>query len=854
MGLGALLYFYRRRLRVHAVQELLAGLGVATAVALVFAVIVANDSIAGSAGQIVRAFVGPANLQLRARTSDGFGEGVLERVQLLPGIKQSAPVLEVPATIVGPDGRHITVGIAGARPSLALMDGLGHTLPFTTLAAGEIGLSRATAEKIGVSSPGGSAASGDSQSVVVQMRGRVANQRVAAVLGAGDAGALSQAQVAIMPLTRLQRLAGLPGRITRVLVQTQPGRRAQVRSELRALAGGRLDVEPADADVALLDQALKPGNQASAFFAAIAVLLGFLLALDAMLLTVPERRLAIVDMRLLGAGRAAVWRMVVFQALCLGLIASLVGLGVGYALALGVLHQSGAYLDAAFTLGSETIVGAGPLLLALACGVLATLVAGVAPLLDLLRSKRALDPTARETERASSAGALGHGVRARLALGVLALMALSSLVFVLLPGQSLPVGAGLALTCVLAVPLLFGLLVGCARTLLEARPRLGTLALALASLRAVTLRSLALAATGAVALFGGVALGGATSDLLSGIEGFGHAYVSSAAVWVQNPEDHQGVEDFPAAHAIAKIAQTPGVAHVEVYQGGFVTLDGRRVWITVRPPGASRAILDSELVAGSPARAETLLDRSGWIVLSEQIASEHHLRIGRRLTLPTPTGPHAYKIAGLSTNFGWSPGSIVMSSATYERAWRTSTPTALGISLARGASPAEVRDAVARALGPASGLQVLTAGQRQAEIDAFVGEGLSRLREITTLLLLGAILALATALVSSIRQRRRMLAELRLAGATPERLRGIVMIETALTLGAGCLAGALVGIYGEVLIDRSLAHITGFPVTSLTAGLRPLELFALVMAAVLAIVAIPGQRAARVSPSVALSE
>ena len=55
---------------MHAVQELLAGVGVAVAVALVFAIIVADVSIAGSAGEVVHTVIGPANLQLRARGSE----------------------------------------------------------------------------------------------------------------------------------------------------------------------------------------------------------------------------------------------------------------------------------------------------------------------------------------------------------------------------------------------------------------------------------------------------------------------------------------------------------------------------------------------------------------------------------------------------------------------------------------------------------------------------------------------------------------------------------------------------------------------------------------------------------------
>jgi putative ABC transport system permease protein len=158
------------------------------------------------------------------------------------------------------------------------------------------------------------------------------------------------------------------------------------------------------------------------------------------------------------------------------------------------------------------------------------------------------------------------------------------------------------------------------------------------------------------------------------------------------------------------------------------------------------------------------------------------------------------------------------------------------------------------ALGPASGLEVATAPHRASEIEALAGAGLSRLGEISTLLTIAAILALATALASAIWQRRAALAELRLTGVTPARLRGILLLEAMLLLGAGCVTGAIVGVYGQTVIDGYLRNVTGFPLVTLTSGLRPLELLALVIAIVLALVAVPGFLAARVSPTLALEE
>ena len=55
------------------------------------------------------------------------------------------------------------------------------------------------------------------------------------------------------------------------------------------------------------------------------------------------------------------------------------------------------------------------------------------------------------------------------------------------------------------------------------------------------------------------------------------------------------------------------------------------------------------------------------------------------------------------------------------------------------------------------------------------------------------------------------LATLRLSGVAPRRLRLILLVESALMLGAGCVTGAVAGIYGQVVIDGYLAHVTGFP-------------------------------------------
>jgi putative ABC transport system permease protein len=867
-----LLYLYRRRLRVNAAQELFAGIGIAIAVALVFATTVAESSIAGSSAEVVHAVAGPASLQLRARSGAGFEEHLLGRVERLPGVKQAAPLLEQSATVLAPNGRHTTIDLAGTDTSLAVLDGLGETLPLAALTPGTIGLSKASAEMIGIPTHPLAAAKGSARAgsagaeyVTLQMRGRASTLRVSAVLGSEAVGALARALVAVMPLARMQQLSGLPGRITRIFVETQPGAESSVRAELRALAAGRrgraggfLTVAPADQDVTLLREALGPSRLASGLFAAIGALLGFLFAFNAMLLTVPERRQAIADLRLAGTRRRGIVQMVLFQALCLGACASLAGLLAGYLLSIGVFHQSSAYLAEAFTLGSNTVIGLRPLLLAFVGGVLATCLASAVVLADLRRG-RARDAVYQQD--GVPGDALRPAVRRRLLAGSVSLIAFASLLYALAPTAAIAAIAILALGTVLAVPLALGGVLALMRALTERYEQLVTLPVVLASLRTTTLRSLALAATGAVALFGSVALGGSRENLLQGIHSFAHSYVSAADIWVTNPGDNQAVDEFSPGAAAARIASVPAVASVRAFQGGFLALGSRRVWIIARPPGASRQVLASEILEGNAATADARLSQGGWIAVSKQIAEAHHVRVGGVLELPTPTGDRSFRIAATTTNLAWPPGVIFMSAADYSHDWNptrpTSAPTALGVELRPGASTERARSAIARALGSPgagtrNGLEVSTAATREASIDALTSEGLGQLREISTLLLLAAIAAMAAALASSLWQRRAWLAGLRLSGARPGRLRRILLLEATLMLGAGCLTGAIAGVYGEVVIDGYLRQVTGFPLASIITGGRAIEIFAIVLAIALAIMTIPGWFVSRVSPGLAL--
>jgi putative ABC transport system permease protein len=102
---------------------------------------------------------------------------------------------------------------------------------------------------------------------------------------------------------------------------------------------------------------------------------------------------------------------------------------------------------------------------------------------------------------------------------------------------------------------------------------------------------------------------------------------------------------------------------------------------------------------------------------------------------------------------------------------------------------------------------------------------------------------------SMIWQRRPQLAYIKRQGYRRGVLWRALVCESALLLGVGCLQGALFGVYGQLLLSHALASVTGFPVVSTVGGVSALASFAVVSAAAVAILAVPGYLAVRVRPT-----
>jgi putative ABC transport system permease protein len=833
------LRLYRVRLRARFLQESFAVVGIAAGVALLFASQVSSSSLQSSVGQLSRGIVGKATLQLLARDPHGFPQAMLARVRAIPGVHVAAPLLEAGANAIGPRASR-SVELVGADESLAALGGtlVRHTDLSPFGGVGAVVLPAPLAQSIGVTRFG--------QEATFQLAGRTVRAPLYALLHQKQIGPLIDSPIAIAPLSFAQEMTGLPSRVSRILVQPTAGSERRVRAALATLAAGRLNVEATSYDETLFSKAATASNQSTALFSVISALVGFLFAFNAMLLTVPQRRRLVADLRRDGYTPLTVIAVLLLDALALGLIACILGLALGEELSIRLFHADPAFLSLAFAVGSGRVVSWQSVAIAAGGGMLAATVAVLSPLRDIISR----DPLAAINPREGS-GAARTGRRRGLA-GLACLAGATALLLVApdasIPGMVLLVGA-LLLELPIALSATLVLVKRLASLIVSPVPHVATMELGAARARAV-----AIAATGAVAVFGSVAIQGAHGDLLAGLENAALDTNAFTDIWVSPAGSYNLLNTAPFVPAEqSKLERLAGVRAVRLYRSSLLDYGERRL-LVIAPPSQATPLLPADQLAGGDLRQATERVRSGgWLVLSQAVAEERHLHVGEALTLPTPN-PTSLRVAALSTNVGWAPGSVIMNATDYAHAWGSQDASAYNVLLDPGIPTAKGTREIERALGPESGLAVQSAAHHTAQQSALSREALERLTQIATLIPIVAVLAMAAAMGAMVWQRRPRLAKLKLEGLPRAELWHTILLESLMLLGVGCLTGAGFGLYGQQLADRALAHVINFPVVYSITATTALTSVSLVAAAALAILAIPGYLAASVPAALALQD
>lgn len=828
---------YRVRLRHRWLQELLAVAGIAAGVALLFASQVASTSLSGPVQELNRGLVGNSQLQLVGRGGDGLPERTVATVAALPGVRIAAPVLQVQANIIGARGAR-SVTVFGADPRTVDLSG-SLLQGFTTQEAADqetVALPAPIAGELGVRF-------GDDARL--QLNGRTRTVSVAA-LGRDELGALEQTSIAVTPLANLQRLAGLRGRLSRILVEADPAQLDTVRAGLQRVAGNRFDVRPADYESRLFDVAAEPTSQATTISSVVSALVGFLFAFCAMLVTVASRRALALDLRLDGYRPGQVIRILLFDAFALGVVAVAVGLVLGDLLSRRGYGSDVSFLGGAFPLGDARVVSWSSVVIAAGGGLLAAALGVLAPLRTVIFART---PTRRPSGPPAARGRRFTVVAPAVgALGLAAAIAITALA----PEAAIVGLIALVVALVLLLPIVLRGVLAALTGLSARQPRaIVAVELALPQLRAREwrARSLAIATTGAVAVFGAVALQGASANLQDGLDGVTVEVSHVTDLWVMPSGAGDLFVTTPFAPTEAgAIAETRGVASVARYRGAHLDVADRRIWVLAPPPQARRPVPTDQVRAGDARQATAQLRTGGWAVLSRAVADGLRVGVGDRFTLPAPR-PVTLRVAAIITNLGWSGGAMIVSPSDFTRAWGDRQISAFQVGLAPGVTPRQGRDAVARSLGPSSTLRVETAAEHSRRQRISAHGGLTRLQQIASLTLIAAVLAMASAMAALLWQRRPMVARQKLDGYTTGTMWRSLAVESGALFATGCLSGAAFGLLGQVLFSRGLETISGFPVLGSVQFELAATSFALVTFAALLVVAVPGYLVARVRPS-----
>jgi putative ABC transport system permease protein len=841
LRLRSVVVLYRVRLRRRWFQELLAIGGIAAGVALLYAASVANSSLSGPVKQLNQGIVGNSQLQLVQRGADGFSDRFYAAVREIPGVRRAAPIVQAQASLVGRGGHRRSLTIYGSDPRIVQLRG--------PLLQGFSAADLASQQAVAVTTSVADALDlhvGDLARL--QIAGR--NQTVGiVVLGHRDIGALADTSIALAPLAYLQTLAQLKHRVSRVLVETTPGRTAAVRAQLQRVAAGRLDVRRADYEPHLFDATSRPTAQATMISSTLSALVGFMFAACAMLVTVAARRALAVDLRRSGFTTRQIGVVLLLDAVLLGVCAVLLGLALGDVLSRRGFSADVGFLEGAFPIGNERIVSWSSVAIAAAGGMLAAVVGVLAPMRGALGTASAVPRAA--TGRGARGVALSPG---RLAdLSGLVLLTASVAITIAAPGAALVGLIALTVAVVLLLPIVLDAVLVVCRWLSRRVPRtLMAVELALPQLNAPTwrVRSLAIATTGALAVLGGAALQGARANLQAGLDRAATVeYDHAADVWVSpyGPGDLFAVTPIPAM-TTERLAAVPGIRRVSPYRGSFLDVAGNRAWVRAPAPDSLRPIPVAQVLHGSGPAATARFRAGGWATLSRVLADALHARVGEPFTLPSPA-PMRLRLAAITTNLGWPGGAVILNSADYAQAWASGGVSAYQVMLMPGISPDRGRAAIQQAVGAHSPLRVETATQRDRREMAASRGGLSRLRQISSLMLIAAVIAMAAAMAGLLWQQRSGVARQKLDGHRTTVMWRSLAIESGVLFGTGCLLGAVASLLGQVLFSRGLQTISGFPVIATARpGISAIS-FALVTAIALLVVAVPGYLVARVRPS-----
>jgi putative ABC transport system permease protein len=561
-----------------------------------------------------------------------------------------------------------------------------------------------------------------------------------------------------------------------------------------------------------VDNALSFISTALLIFAAIALFVGAFTIFNTLSITVGQRTRELALLRLVGAGRRQVFRSVLEEAAVTGLVASLVGLGLGVVAALGLKALLKAF---GITLPSAPLVfEARTPIVAIAVGVAVTLISAVIPARRALRVPpvAALSDHSGDTPQALK--------RWRVTAGLIVALAGVAVIVAGVAGATVAlVGVG-----ALAVFVAAGMLVP-----LAARPLSSALGRPLASLLGVpgrigrenSMRNPRRTAQTAAALMIGLAL-------VSTIAVLGASLSTSAANEVDSAVNADylitGSGGFSRS-VIPAVSHLPGVTTATaVYRGQFEVRGALASLAAASPTRLSQTVnLHVTQGRGAPALA------AGELLVDANTARADHLAVGA--TLPVrfaQTGPTTLRIGGI---FESNPlvGSFIVGDGLFVSHFADPLPSGVLLRTAPGTPPLNAE--LNRLLGPYANVSSKTRAQFESDQKHAINQELGLVYVLLALAIVVALIGIVNTLMLSVFERTHEIGLLRAVGMKRRQVRAMIRSESVIVALFGAVVGIVIGTGLGIALAASLrnngvaslsipaASLIGFLVLSALLGL-----------------------------------
>jgi putative ABC transport system permease protein len=775
-------------------------------------------------------------------TAPPFDESLLAKVDALPSVAAAIGGVAAETQLIGKNGKAI---VFGGAPNLGFS--VDPNQPdFNTLTleqgawpgADQVVIDVSTASKKDLSV-------GDT--IGVQSEGPVEQFKISGLVKFGSVDTIGGATLAGFNLPTAQKLFRKVGELDQIRVAGKPGvSQTQLVSEIDAILPTgtqvRTGAQQAAEDAKDTDEFVSFLRYFLLAFGVIALFVGAFVIFNSLSITIAQRTRELATLRTLGASRRQVRFSVIVESLVMGTLASIVGLFLGLALAIGLFKLFDAV---GFTLpNSGLIFSTRTIIVSLLLGIIVTLIASILPAFKATR----VPPIAAVREGATIAPGRFARFRTPIA-GVVTVLGFAGLLWGLF-------GPDLDTTQILLFMILGMVLVFIGVAMLSAPlipaftgvlgwpgATFGGAAGALA--RDNARRNPQRTASTAAALMIGLALVTLVATLAGSVVNtftgaVNEIFVGDYAITAQNNFSPIPIDAAEAA------AQAPGVQAVGNVRTGETLVFGSTEFSTAVDAGASK-VIKLDWVEGSD-EVFAQLGKDGAFV-DKDYAEKHNLQVGSPVEVTFANGnTETFVVKGIfDPPSGGSPFGVVTISTEAWDAQNQNPKNIYSFVLMEGGETDANAAALEAALKPFPNAKFQT---RQGFVDNQISGLKSILNILYVLLGLSIIVSLfgiVNTLVLSVFERTREIGMLRAIGMTRRQTRRMIRHESVIT----SLIGAIIGIVlGVVLAGLLLYKIDLIDFSFPTSQVIVFAIAAVIVGVLAAI--FPARRAAKLDPLEAL--